>query len=199
MKKTLIVLLALLTAFSFVSCASTEVPEDNMDKAVVQNVTSKHDMPEWAVVLPYDEDGELIYGLGIGHMSTFKNSIKFAVNEARADLANQALIYIQTASQIYTEDGGENTNDVLNNQALQSLKDASLQKAEAWIRGYRQADLYEAADGTVYVLLCIPVDNVFDSLEDALGAKTIREFKENKAATMAHMRADDFATQHFKK
>ena len=205
MKKTLIVLLALITAFTFVSCASTEAPVAEAEAApvventVVKEVSSKHDMPEWAIVAPYDETGELIYGVGFAKMSNFKNSIKFASAEAKADLANQALLYIQTATQIYTEEGGENSYGMLNDQSLQSLKDASIQKAEAWIRGYRQADLYEATDGTVYVLLSIPVDRVFDSLESALDAKVITAFHENKAATMAHMRADDFARNNFKK
>ena len=175
MKRITVVLSVLLVLFAFVSCASTKGSSTVASDAWWNN--------------PPADTAEYHYEVGYAKGSNLQTSRDWAKANANSALAQYVSNSVTSIVNTYTQDAGELASD--NMQALQAFESVSQQKAEAVLVGvtYKYA---EQADGSVYVLACVPIGTYAEELK-----ATVKETFSRNAASVAAMDAMDEAIDKY--
>ncbi len=173
MKKALFII-SMVALLVFASCASTETAE----------AADPNAMPEWVMTLGESENTQdMHYSVGAAKMSNQMNSLKRAQAEARNAMAEWINVSVEEIIMTYTNDAGSDAN----RQAMDAFETLSKQEANAILSGSSQAAMWIAPDGTVYVLMGIPVENVASQMAGYVDEVTSNEtFVKNEAAAEAN-------------
>ena len=162
------ILIVLLTVIT--SCSSVKPYATANEQNIVNKGVNKVDRPEW--VFQDLSNNKTHYVVGYGKMSSLQNSIKRAQTEAKNLIAEWVSTSVDEVITTYTNDSG----NAENGYALDAFEVVSKQRAQAILSGVEQVDLWEDADGGVWILMSIPVENVksqmFGAWEEATASAT---------------------------
>ena len=162
------ILIVLLTVIT--SCSSVKPYVTANEQNIVNKGVNKVDRPEW--VFQDLSNNKTHYVVGYGKMSSLQNSIKRAQTEAKNLIAEWVSTSVDEVITTYTNDSG----NAENGYALDAFEVVSKQRAQAILSGVEQVDLWEDADGGVWILMSIPVENVksqmFGAWEEATASAT---------------------------
>ncbi len=183
MKKASIIALSIVAILLLAGCASTE-------KEATSSITLT-EMPDWVLSQASLQTEEKHYVVGYGHMSTFRNSLMQAQADARNQIAIWVNVAIDNIINTYTNDAGLSESD--NRQALDVFESVSRQRAQAMLSGVTQEDMWQAEDGSVYVLMSISADGVINPLEQA----NEEAFEKNEAAAEANRMMQNALENYF--
>jgi hypothetical protein len=126
------------------------------------------------------------YESGFGKMSDKQTSIKRATVEAKNKIAEWVNTNVKEVVVTYLNDAGSGDD----RQALDAMEVISQQVAEATLSGVTTEDVWVDADGGVWVLCSIPVENIERNFEPA--AEAVAEaFSESDAAAAANAKMKD--------
>lgn len=193
MKKVLIVLVAALLVFGLTGCASTK--KDATPPAPAKKVVLGADgipQPDWVYKTVASQD--MHYESGYGMMSNKQNSIKRATVEAKNKIAAWVSTSVKEVVITYVNDAGSGDN----RQSMDAMETISQQVAEATLSGVSTEEMWVDADGGVWVLCSIPLENVQKSFEPA--AEAVAEaFVESDAAAAANAKMKDAFANLLKK
>lgn len=190
MKKYLIAFCIALTALCICSCATKAPSSGNIGEAteaqIKQIVLGKDGIqrPDWVVKTPKAND--VVYAKASGKMSNFTNSHKKATVEAKNVLAEFIGTSVKEIIKNYNVDAGDENS----RQALDAMESLSIQLSSAVLIGVEEEEFWEAQDGTVWVLVCLPKENITNGLEDSINKIKEKEFKQNPTAAAALDRMD---------
>jgi hypothetical protein len=191
MKKLFIITIAIVTMFTFVSCASTKIAEEVKRPVVL----GKDGIPRPDWVINDISTQDVHYAVGYGKLSNFTNSQKRALVEGRNLIAEWVSTAVDEVIVNYTNDAGENAN----RQAMDAFEAISKQQASAWLSGSKQESIWEDAEGGVYVLVSIPVANVQSQMIQLAEGVNKQAFEKNEAAEVANEMMDDAIAKYFGK
>lgn len=187
MKKILIALAALAIVFMLGSCATSKqagAVEPLAPKAQVVIGMDGIPQPDWVYSSVLAQD--MHYESGYGKMSDRQNSIKRATVEAKNKIAEWVSTKVKEVIVTYVNDAGSGDD----RQALDAMESISLQVAEASLSGVTTDQMWIDAEGGVWVLCSIPMENVEKNFEPA--AEAVAEaFKTNDAADVANAKMKD--------
>ena len=94
----------------------------------------------------------------------------------------------------YTNDAGEGVN----RQAVDAFETVSRQRAQAVLSGVQQEDMWVDADGGVYVLMSLPIENIENDLLSVVNETfTSDAFARNDAAEAANQMMNDAIAKYF--
>ncbi|MBK5201296.1 MAG: LPP20 family lipoprotein [Spirochaetaceae bacterium] len=150
MKKTIIILLAALSAVSFTSCNTTK----STKAYEVLDIVDKNGIPSWFYEVP--SSNEYHYAVGL---STSSNS-QIAIKKAEMDAKNQITQWIKTSVKEVVKNYVNESGEGNNSQNLDAYESISLQIASASLRGVKRDKLQISKDNTAYVLMSIPLENI---------------------------------------
>ena len=175
-----IVLIAL-AAMTLSSCASKGEEEQ-------AGPPQRKDFPEFFLNPPAPEDQ--FVGLGMAKLSDDNLSRTTAVARARADIAAQVSVSVQTMLTDYAQESGADGNT----QTLTFVERVAKEVADIELQGAITKEVYPASDGTWYIMVFFPkaamIDNVgevFSRNEDAAFA----EFKAQQALERLNSEVDN--------
>jgi len=170
MKKAMLILSAFLLIFALVSCGSSPEP------VIQQTDPAKADYPEWLLMPPQADDA--IYGIGMAKSSDVARARDLAATRARADIAKQISVSVQTMMTDYFQEAGVGDDT----QAMQFVESITKEVADVELSGARTKNLYPADDGTFYALVEYPLNNfVEEQVADIFQRNESAEFAEFKA------------------
>lgn len=153
-----------------ISCSSVKPYVTANEQNIVNEGVNKVDRPEW--VFQDLSNNKTHYVVGYGKLSTLQNSIKRAQTEAKNLIAEWVSTSVDEVITTFTNDSGNSDNSY----ALDAFEVVSKQRAQAILSGVEQVDLWEDADGGVWVLMSIPVENVksqmYGAWEEATSSAT---------------------------
>lgn len=165
-----------------VGCASTKAPIKEANETIVaQNtqVLGKNGVPQPDWVRTEVETTDKYYASASSNLSNQSNAIKAARTQAKAFLAEYVSSLISEFTKYYSNEAGINDNT----EAVVGFENAIKDKAEAMLTGVMQEDMWEADDGTIWVLMSMPLTNVEQNLQKAL--EESKAYTENESATKA--------------
>ena len=193
MKKVLIVLIAVLMVFGLTGCASTkqDAPAPAPEKKVVLGADGIP-QPDWVYKTVSSQD--MHYETGYGLMSNKQNSIKRATVESKNKIAAWVSTSVKEVVITYVNDAGSGDN----RQAIDAMESISQQVAEATLSGVTTEEMWVDAEGGVWVLSAIPIENVQQSFEPAADA-VAEAFVESDAAAAANAKMKDAFANLLKK
>jgi hypothetical protein len=165
------IVITLLAAMALASCASSDTEE-------ASGPPERRDLPDFFLSPPTPEDQ--FVGLGMAKLSDDNLSRTTALARARADIAAQVAVSVETMLTDYAQESGADGNT----QTLTFVERVSKEVADIELQGAITKEQYPANDGTWYVMVYFPrasmieeVGNVFARNEDAAFA----EFKAEQA------------------
>ena len=166
------ILLAVLAALAMVGCASSDDAEPEAGPP------QRRDLPDFFLNPPTPEDQ--FVGLGMAKLTDDNLSRTTALARARADIAAQVAVSVETMLTDYAQESGADGNT----QTLTFIERVSKEVADIELRGAVTKEQYPSNDGTWYVMVYFPraslideVGQVFNRNEDAAFA----EFKAQQA------------------
>lgn len=162
-KSSLIVILMLIVAFCFVSCSSL-----NHKVALSQNkaVEGKNGIkrPDWVI---HDQSTKKVhYSTGFGEGKTFETAKMKAKLNADSELALWISTTIDAVRDRYIEESTDNLSETFVDKFVYSAKEAG----QALVTGIIEEDFWEDAEGGVWVLISLPVENVKAQINAAIAA-----------------------------
>lgn len=186
MKNVYVVIVCVLMVFTIVSCTSTKAPVKEVNETIVaQNtkVLGKNGVPQPDWVRTEVKTDDKYYASASAKLANQTNAIKAARTQAKAYLAEYVSSLITEFTKYYANEAGINGNT----EAMLGFENAIKDRAEAMLTGVMQEDMWEANDGTIWVLLSMPLENVEQNLQRALeeAAKKSNTYVENESATKA--------------
>ncbi|MFA5448087.1 MAG: hypothetical protein WC233_07395 [Sphaerochaeta sp.] len=184
MKRRYVFALLMIVALLLAGCASTGVKKDEGPKRATIIGAEGVPQPEWVYKTVSTED--MHYESGFGKMSDKQTSIKRATVEAKNKIAEWVNTNVKEVVVTYLNDAGSGDD----RQALDAMEVISQQVAEATLSGVTTEDVWVDADGGVWVLCSIPVENIERNFEPA--AEAVAEaFSESDAAAAANAKMKD--------
>jgi hypothetical protein len=164
------IVLMVLAALALSSCASKATEETGPPQ--------RKDFPDFFLNPPTVADQ--FVGLGMAKLSDDNLSRTTALARARADIAAQVAVSVQTMLTDYAQESGADGET----QTLSFVERVSKEVADIELQGAVTKEQYPASDGTWYVMVYFPkasmiedVGEVFSRNEDA----TFAEFKAQQA------------------
>ena len=194
MKKALPFLLSVFLLLTVCGCSSTKAPEAVIAQRPVVLGNYGIPRPDWVIIDVSTQD--VHFAAGYGKMSTLQNSIKRAQAEAKNLIAEWVSTAVDEIIVTYTNDAGTDTD----RQALDAFEAVGKQRAQAILSGTKQEDLWEDADGGVWVLMSIPVENVASQMYGAASeaaSSANKGFMKNEAAKEANDMLNDAIDKYF--
>lgn len=170
MKKAMFTLAALMMVFALVSCGSDPAPADN-------NNVRGMDVPDFFLMPPQADDA--IYGIGVAKSSDLARARDLAASRARADIAKQVAVSVETMLTDYFQEAGVEGDT----QSMQFIESITKEVASIELSGATTKEAYIAEDGNVYVMVEYPL-NTF--LEDQVADV----FERNEGAAFAEFKAE---------
>lgn len=165
MKKAFLLLLAVLSVFMFVSCASTG---------------SASGSDNWWDNPPADT-ADYHYEVGYAKGTTLQISREWAKANANTALAQYISNSIDAIVTTYVNDAGEVSAQGNNMQAMQAFESVSKQNAQATLTGVTYK-FQVNEDGSVYVLASLPIGPVAETFK----AQVKESFVKNQASEEAN-------------
>ena len=185
MKKIMLGLLLLASLIGLAGCTTSKGLDTNSANEVTN--TKLDSLPEWILNTPKSAD--MYYAIGTAKSTNLQTSIKRAEAEGRTSISEWIQTSVKEVIKTYVNDAG--TGD--NRQNLDAFEAISVQVSESVLNGVTREKLYQGDDGTVYVLMAIPLSNVEKAFEPASEAVS-QAYEENEAAAAANQKmADAFA------
>jgi len=181
MKKILLSLLVVVSLFSMIGCASTSkdvVPPVEKSNSLLDS------LPEWILNTPKAAD--MHYAVGTAKAANLQTSIKRAEAEGRTAISEWISTSVNEVIKTYVNDAGSGDN----RQNIDAFEAISVQVSQSVLNGVTREKLYQADDGTVYVLMGIPLSNVEKAFEPASQA-VAENFAVNEAAEAANQKMAD--------
>ena len=184
MKKLVIAALAAILVLA--GCASTEPAAETTNQTAAAQVgqvlgMNGVPMPDW--VFSDQSTQDVHFAVGYAKMSNQMNSMKRAQAEARNVIAEWVMTAVDEIITTYTNDAGSD----MNRQAMDAFEAVAKQRAQALLSGTKQEDMWIDAEGGVYILMSIPVENVasqmYGAASDAVGQS---QFVKNEVAAEAN-------------
>jgi len=184
MKKSLLLTILVISLLGLIGCASSK-------DVAVQEVEASNSMldslPEWILSTPKSAD--MHYAVGTAKAANLQTSIKRAEAEGRTSISEWVQTSVKEVIKTYVNDAGSGDN----RQNIDAFEAISVQVSQSVLSGVTREKLYQADDGTVYVLMAIPLSNVEKAFEPASQAVS-QTFEKNEAAEAANQKmADAFA------
>ncbi|MGD6730138.1 MAG: hypothetical protein ACPKMZ_03605 [Pleomorphochaeta sp.] len=185
MKKLLLMSIVLISLLSMMGCTTSK---EMVVQEPVPVTNSKLDsLPSWILSTPKSAD--MHYAIGTAKAANLQTSIKRAEAEGRTSISEWIQTSVKEVIKTYVNDAGSGDN----RQNVDAFEAISVQVSESVLNGVTREKLYQADDGTVYVLMAIPLSNVEKAFEPASQAVS-QTFEENEAAEAANQKmADAFA------
>ncbi len=146
MKKSILIVVSALVAFTLVGCATT--PKPNADGS-----------PYWTTQTP-KHTRTLHYAVGSAKQSTPQLSLLRAESAAKDAIGRWASTTVDNAVVTFVEEAGEGLRT---QQSLEVLQNLSVQTVNIALRGVSVEERYTSPDGTVWVLSSYPVKNLKDA------------------------------------
>ena len=147
MKKVLLVVFSMVLAATwFAGCASSS-----------KKVAKKNDLPTWVVDESELESKKGIYGSGAARYADKSTSLKAARLQARGDLANKLGTLINNVERSNTDASLDGVDS-----SYQQELDA---EAKQVVAGAIQKNLYVDDDGTYWVLMFMPYEDVLKNFK----------------------------------
>ena len=173
MKKSILLLSVLLSALAITSCRSNPGSRKNAYSAPV-----RRDLPDFFLSPPAPESD--FVGLGMARLSDDNLSRTASLARARADIAAQVAVSVESMLTDYAQDSGVDGNV----QTINFVERISKEVANIELKGAVTQEQYPARDGTWYTMVYFPknalledVGQIFQRNEDAAFA----EFKAQQA------------------
>ncbi|MCY1152057.1 MAG: hypothetical protein PQJ45_09500 [Sphaerochaetaceae bacterium] len=185
MKKLLLMSIVLISLLAMMGCTTSK---EMVVQEPVPVTNSKLDsLPSWILSTPKSAD--MHYAIGTAKAANLQTSIKRAEAEGRTSISEWIQTSVKEVIKTYVNDAGSGDN----RQNVDAFEAISVQVSESVLNGVTREKLYQADDGTVYVLMAIPLSNVEKAFEPASQAVS-QAFEENEAAEAANQKmADAFA------
>lgn len=181
-----LITICIVFVLALVSCASTKAPVKETNEAgAAQNVNilGKYGVPKPDWTTHEVTASDRFYAAGSAKFSNQSLAIKAARTQAKANLAEYIASLIKEITEYYMNQAGINGDD----EAMAGAENAMKDKAEAMLTGIMQEDMWEAEDGTIWVLMSMPLENVEQNITRALEeiTKASNTYEENECATKA--------------
>ncbi len=185
MKKLLLMSIVLISLLGLMGCSTSK--EMVVEEPVPISNSKLDSLPSWILSTPKSAD--MHYAIGTAKAANLQTSIKRAEAEGRTSISEWIQTSVKEVIKTYVNDAGSGDN----RQNVDAFEAISVQISESVLNGVTREKLYQADDGTVYVLMAIPLSNVEKAFEPA--SQAISEtFEENEAAEAANQKmADAFA------
>ena len=172
------------------SCASSKgsstVADDNSKKGTL--APERRDLPDFFLSPPQPEDQYV--GLGMAKMKDDNLSRTTALSRARADIASQISVSVESMLTDYAQESGADGNS----QVLTFVERITKEVADIELKGAITQRQYPASDGTWYAMVYYPkasmlgdVQQIFNRNEDAAFA----EFKAKQALDRLNAELDN--------
>jgi hypothetical protein len=177
MKKTFITVLMLVALLGLVSCATSK--DVIIQESVEPTNTMLDSLPDW--ILNNPKSADMYYAVGTAKAANLQTSIKRAEAEGRTAISEWIQTSVKEVIKTYVNDAGSGDN----RQNIDAFEAISVQVSESCLHGVTREKLFQDEDGTVYVLMGIPLSNVEKAFEPASQA-VANVYEENEAAAAAN-------------
>ncbi len=171
MKRLLTILFSLLSVLILFSCKSDGEPQAEQEARALSV-----DAPHWFLVPPQAKDA--IYGIGVATSSDLSRARDMASSRARADIAKQLSVSVETMLTDYFQEAG--TGD--DSQAIEMIESITKEVADVDLRGAKTIEAYVADDGKVYILAEY-------SMNQFIEEQVAEVFQRNESAAFAEFKA----------
>lgn len=190
MKKSILVVLVVLSVFTLVSCATSGSSAKNGENVVVG---ANNDVrPDWVFKSMSTENKYSVSAYGKG--SSLQTSIKKAQVEGRTLLAEYISTAVKEIVSTYINEAGTGSNT----QTMEAFEAATQQKTSALLTGASQDDMWEDEEGGVWVLMSISLDSLASKLYEAASeAMQNGTFEQNEAAAEANSKMNAAIEKYF--
>jgi len=141
-----VVVLALVASVSLQNCASS--------RSGSTEESGMKDVPEWFLTPPEAEDA--IYGVGMALKQNPSLARKAAIARAREEVASTVNTKVSSMLKDFMQESGVGENA----QALEFTQNVTKQVTSVSLEGSKVKEVYPAKDGTFYVLVEYPLDQL---------------------------------------
>jgi hypothetical protein len=169
MKRVFSLILAFAALSLVISCSSSPEPAAP---------PPADDLPDWVLAPPVADDA--FYGVGSYKSSNLSTARTAATASARAEIAAQVEVQVDSAVKQYAQEAGIDGNK----QVIEFLETVSKQVASATLNGSKVVDTFRDKDGTVYVMVMYEKSALKEAAEKEL-------FVRNEDAAFAEFKADE--------
>ena len=157
-----------LAAIALSSCASKDAEEQT-------GPPQRKDFPDFFLNPPTPEDQ--FVGLGMAKLSDDNLSRTTALARARADIAAQVAVSVQTMLTDYAQESGADGET----QTLNFVERVSKEVADIELQGAITKEQYPANDGTWYIMVYFPKASMIDNVGEVFARNEDAAFSEFKA------------------
>lgn len=178
MLKKFTLLLVVLSMVFVVGCKSEP---DAVDTTVGADGTPR---PDWVKNMSLKGVDGIHYEVGYGKMSNRASSMKRAEVDARNKIALWIKSDVQTALNSYMQDSGIGEET----EVIQFMEEVSAQTSSASISGAETQDVWEDAEGGIYVLMGVDLAKIANVLEGNI-------YSRNESAAFAEFKAREALQQ----
>ncbi|MCM1321791.1 MAG: LPP20 family lipoprotein [Bacteroides sp.] len=176
MKKIMFVVLPALLLAAF-GCAGKPSETEKSVTVLGKDGTPR---PEWVRSGKQTEDTH--YEVGYGKLSNFATSKKKAETDARNQIAFWLQTDVNTVLKTYTQDAGIADD----REVIEYMEEVSMQTAKTSLSGAQIEDVWEDAEGGVYVLMSYDVNKAAENLDSQMKA-----YQRNESAAFAEFKAQE--------
>lgn len=169
-----------LTMLLILGCASQPVQPKAEKPAPIMGAEGQP-QPDWVNQTPKLADYH--FETGYAKLSNKANSIKRANADAKEKISQWVNTKVQSVVVNYTSDYGSGDE---NRQAVEAFESISRQISNTSLSGVSQEGMWVDADGGVWVLLSMPIENTLKAFEAAA-----QDFEENEAAAFAEFKKNE--------
>lgn len=174
MKRVFTLLIVLMMMVTFISCGS-EPETGNNTSAANQGGA---DVPEFFLFPPQAKDA--IYGIGSHKSKDLSVAREVATTRARADIAKQVSVSVQTMLTDYFQEAGVGDDK----QSIEMVEKITKEVADIELSGATTKEVYVTKDmQQVFVLVEYPTDNFIQD-------QVAEVFQRNESAAFAEFKAD---------
>ncbi len=170
------VLMISLLGLVFASCRSAPPPAASAPPAKNEKLApERRDLPKFFLNPPAPEDQYV--GLGMAKLKDDNLSRTAALARARADIATQISVVVESMLTDYAQESGADNNT----QTLTFVERVSKEVANIELSGAITKEQYPANDGTWYVMVYFPKGSLLDEVEEVFNRNEDAAFAEFKA------------------
>jgi len=162
------IMMAVIAALVMTGCASA--PEEES-----AGPPERRDLPEFFLNPPQPEDQ--FVGLGMAKLQDDNLSRTTALARARADIAAQVAVSVETMLTDYAQESGADNNT----QTLTFVERITKEVADIELRGAVTKEQYPSNDGTWYVMVYFPRASMIDNVGEVFNRNEDAAFAEFKA------------------
>lgn len=168
------ILIVVVIMLAFSACASAPVEAGPAPKAKPLP-PERRDLPDFFLSPPAPEDQYV--GLGMAKLKDDNLSRTTALARARADIATQISVVVETMLTDYAQEAGADDNT----QTITFVERISKEVANIELSGAITKEQYPANDGTWYVMVFFPKVSMLDKVQDVFNRNEDAAFAEFKA------------------